>query len=405
MGEDVDASGDVFGGGVFVGMMREAVAATDENHADGHDGGEDDTVVTSSTGEEAIVSGDGCEGVEELIGEFGFAGSGVVALDDLPGVLEISVFGDAGEFGFDVGFGLMPDVVVGVPNVDGEGDLLGNAVRDVGLNLNLADGGDEGVGLAGDVLDGEDGFGAPSEGIAAQVHGGGASVVGMSGEGDAQAGLTHDAGDNAGGLVGFFEDAALLDVKFDVAEGFAWGVVKDFGLVVPAEGGEDEGEGLAFGIFAVEGAVVEFADDAAAAEVGGLEADAFFVGEAENVNGEREGDVLFGEDFEGGKGTDDAEGAIVFSRVDDGVDVGAEEKGWGLGIAAGKDAAHGAVLGVGGFHAELFHPMDDGGCGSEIGAGEEGADEVVRVVGELSEFFDTLDGGLVRSGHSGFVMN
>ena len=38
MGEDLDTGVDVFGGGVFVGMMGEAVAAADEEHGDGHGG-------------------------------------------------------------------------------------------------------------------------------------------------------------------------------------------------------------------------------------------------------------------------------------------------------------------------------------------------------------------------------
>ena len=60
MGQDVDAGGDVFGGGVFVGVMREAVAAPDENHADGHDGGQNDAVVTGSAGDDSVVAGCRC---------------------------------------------------------------------------------------------------------------------------------------------------------------------------------------------------------------------------------------------------------------------------------------------------------------------------------------------------------
>ena len=206
-------------------------------------------------------------------------------------------------------------------------------------------------------------------------------MIGVSGDGDREAGLPHDAGDDAGGFVGFFEGAALFDMKFDIAEGGAWGVAEDFGLVVPTEGGEDEGEGLAFRVFAGKGSVVEFADDAAAAQVGGLKADPFFVGKSEDVNGKREGDLLSGEDFESGEGTDDAKGAVILSGVDDGVDVGAEEEGRGIGIAAGKDSAHGAVFGVGGDHAEFFHPVKDGGGGAEVGSREESANEMTRVVG------------------------
>ena len=402
MGEDVDAGGDVFGGGVFVGMMGEAVAAADEDHADGHDGSEDDAVVTGTAGDDSVFAGDGCERTEKLVGELGVAVGGVVALDDAPAEFELAFPGDAGEGGFDVGFRLVADGVVGVADVDGEGDFLGDAVRDVGRDGGLADGGDEGRGVAGDFFDSEDGFGGSGEGVASEVHGSCSGVVGVSGDGGGETGLPHDAGDDAGGFVGFFEDAALFDVEFDVAEGGAGRVAEDLGLVVPAEGGEDKGEGLAFRVFAVEGAVIKFADDAAAAEIGGLEADSFFVREGEEVNRKGEGDLLFGENFEGGEGADDAEGAIILSGVDDGVDVGAEEKGRGVGIAAGEDAAHGAVFGVGGGHAESFHPVEDGGGGAEIGKREEGTDQKVGVVGQLAEFFDAFERELVRSGHSVF---
>ena len=311
--------------------------------------------------------------------------------------------GDAGEGGFDIGFRLVPDGVVGMANVDGEGDFLGDAVRNVGFHLGLADGGDEGGGGLRDFFNGKDGLGGSGEGVASQVHGGGSGVVGVAGNGDREASLPHDAGDDAGGFVGFFEDAALFDMELDVTEGGAGRVAENFGLVVPTEGGEDEGEGLAFRVFAIESAVVEVADDAATAEVGSLKADAFFVGEGEHVDGNGEGDALLGEDFEGGQGADDAERTIILSGIDDGVDMGAEEEGGSVGVTAGKDTAHGAILGVGGGHPELFHPMKDGGGSAEIGAGEKGAHEIVRIVGQLAEFFQAFERDLVRSGHAVFL--
>ena len=158
MGQDVDAGGDVFGGGVFVGMMGEAVAAADEDHADGHDGGENDAVVTGAAGDDSVFSGDGCERFEELPGELGVAVGGVVALDDAPGEFELAFPGDAGEGVLNVGFGLVADGVVGVTDVNGEGDFLRDAVRDVGRDAGLADGGDEGRGGLRDFFDGENGL-------------------------------------------------------------------------------------------------------------------------------------------------------------------------------------------------------------------------------------------------------
>ena len=333
----------------------------------------------------------------------GVAVGGVVALDNAPSKFELSLGGDAGEGLLNIGFGLVSDIVVGVTNVDGKDYFLRDAVRNVGFYLGLTHGGDEGGGGLGDFFDGEDGFGSSGERVASEVHGSCSGVVGVSSEGDREAGLPHNTGDDTGRFVGLFKDAALFDMEFDVAEGVAGSVAEYFRLVVPTEGGEDESEGLVFVVLAREGAVVEIADDAAAAEVGGLEADAFFVGEGEEVNRKGEDDLFFGKNFEGGEGAHDAEGAIILSRIDDGVDMGAEEKRRGVGIAAGENAAHGAVFGMGGGHAQLFHPVQNGGGGTEIGAREKGADEKVRVVGQLAEFFDAFERGLVRSGHSVFL--
>ena len=364
MGEDVDTGGDVFGRGIFIGVMGKAVAAADENHGDGHHGGEDDAIVTGSTWDDSFVASDGGERTEELVSEAGFAVGGVVALDNVPSECEAARVGDDGEGILDFELGFVPNVVIGVADVDSEGHFLWDAVRDVGLDFGLPHGGDEGGGGLRYFLDGEDGFGGSSEGVASHRHGGGAGVVSVAGEGDEQASLPHDAGDNAGGLIGLLEYAALFDMKLDVAEGEAGVVLDDFCLVVPTGGSEDEGERLTVSVLTIESAVVEFTNDAAAAKIGGLKADPFLVGEGENVDWERKGDVLLGEDFESGEGTDDAEGTIVFSRINDGVDVGTKKEGLGVGIAAGEDAAHGAVVGVGGGHAELFHPVNDRAGGS-----------------------------------------
>lgn len=80
----MDAGVDVFGRGVFVGVMGEAVAATDEEHGDGHGGSEGDAVVAGAADEGSVMAGDGLEGVEEMAGEGGVAGSGGGFLDEVP---------------------------------------------------------------------------------------------------------------------------------------------------------------------------------------------------------------------------------------------------------------------------------------------------------------------------------
>ena len=80
----MDTGVDVFGGGVFVGMMGEAVAAADEEHGDGHGGSEGNAIVSGAADEGSVVAGDSLEGVEEMAGEGGVAGGGGGFLDEVP---------------------------------------------------------------------------------------------------------------------------------------------------------------------------------------------------------------------------------------------------------------------------------------------------------------------------------
>ena len=134
--------------------------------------------------------------------------------------------------------------------------------------------------------------------------------------------------------------------------------------------------------------VIERGEDGAGAEVGGLEAGAFFVGESEDVDGEGKGDVLESERFEGGESGDDAEGAIVFAGVDDGVVVGAEEERGSGGIRAGEDATEGAIGSVAGLETDIAHPGEEEVGGLATGGGKEGAGEMTGVVGESGEGLD-----------------
>jgi hypothetical protein len=124
-----------------------------------------------------------------------------------------------------------------------------------------------------------------------------------------------------------------------------------------------------------------------------LEADAFFIGEREDMDGEGEGDVLLSEGLEGGERGEDAEGAIAFAGVDDGVVVGAEEERGGGGVGAGEDAAESAVRSVAGLEAEVAHPGEEEVGGLAAGGGEEGAGEMTGVVGESGERLEAGDGG------------
>ncbi len=84
-GEDAGAKGDGFGGGVFIGAVRDAVAAGNEDHGDGRDGGDEAGVVVGAGDHFFVRDGfrgaDGFEGGEDV----GVADGGDVGVDLLLG--------------------------------------------------------------------------------------------------------------------------------------------------------------------------------------------------------------------------------------------------------------------------------------------------------------------------------
>jgi hypothetical protein len=131
-----------------------------------------------------------------------------------------------------------------------------------------------------------------------------------------------DGDDDAGGLVRFLQHAALFDVELDVAAAFGRGVADGSDLRRGALAGDGLLDGDPRGVFCCESFRVERGGDAAAAEVGGLETDAFIVGKCEQVDGVGEVGFLLPEGVQGGERGDDAEGAVVFPGTDDGVVAG-----------------------------------------------------------------------------------
>lgn len=233
--------------------------------------------------------------------------------------VELALVGDA-EVGFvEAGERVLADFVVGVAEVDGKGRGLGNGVRGTGVNLDFPNGDNERRAGLGEGFCGEDAGGGTGEGVAAERHGSGARVVGAASEGDGQAGLTRDGGDDTRGFVGFFEDAALLDVKLDVAaRGAGWvqnGCCGGGGTFCR----DGSGDADTCGVLSGQRLRIKRRGDAATAEISGLKAGAFFIRKSEKVDGERKGDCLEFEGFERCEGGDDAEGAVVFPGVDDGV--------------------------------------------------------------------------------------
>ena len=91
---------------------------------------------------------------------------------------------------------------------------------------------------------------------------------------------------------------------------------------VSLEVGMAEVDGDASGVFCFERRGIKWGDDAAAAEVGGLETDAFLIGKGEQVDGKGQRDFFLMKRFERGEGGNDAEDSVIFPGVDHRIEVG-----------------------------------------------------------------------------------
>ena len=147
-------------------------------------------------------------------------------------------------------------------------------------------------------------------------------MVGAPVQFDGEAGLSGDGGDDAAGFTGFFQHASLFDMDFDIAPALALGVADDGGSFVPAVVLDGGGDGDTIGVASGEGGGIERACDGAAAEIGGLETGAFFVGKGEEMDREGELDLFLLEIFQSGEDCDDSQRAVVFPGIDDGVEMG-----------------------------------------------------------------------------------
>lgn len=321
----VEGGGEVCGAGVFVGVVAEAFAAADKEHGDGGEGGHGDGVVAGSAGEEGGLALGFLEGGLEGTGESGVAGDGGLAHEVVPGEPELAAFDQGGGEGMDALGGVVEGVKPGVAEVETEACPLGDDVGGVWVIFDGAYGGAE-VGVAsGKVFEEADEFRCASEGVLAEWERGGACVGGFAADDGGDAVLAGDGGYRTAGEAEGFEHRPLLDVGFEVTDdGGQLGWLEE-GVRVKAPEAEGLLHGDALGVAELEPSGLEGAGEVAAAEVGGLVAQAFLIGKTDDFEGEGQGVGLGG--FECGQGEEEAEGAVVFAGVAHGVEMGAHEEG------------------------------------------------------------------------------
>ena len=173
-----------------------------------------------------------------------------------------------------------------MPHVEAEDDAAWDHVPRARNDLELADRGDDTVLAACGGFDRCHELGCRAQGVAAQRHRHRAGVPRLTGEHDAPSGLTGDRRDDAERNTVGLEHRALLDVDLVVADqigGLASGTRES--LRVAAEGTHCFGQAHAVGIAALERCAVEPAGQNAAAKITSSEADAFLVGERDDLDG------------------------------------------------------------------------------------------------------------------------
>lgn len=142
---------------------------------------------------------------------------GLVCVDELLGDGDLAALTEV----FDVPANGLHDGLaargVGVADVELERDSGGDRVNGAGMDIAGAYGGYRVDGFCCQrvAFDGEDEFGGGTKGVAAVGHKEGSGVTSEAGDGEAIAGGSGDAGDDANGDLFALEERALLDVELD----------------------------------------------------------------------------------------------------------------------------------------------------------------------------------------------
>ena len=222
--------------------------------------------------------------------------------------------------------------VVGCANVEAELAVARHHVDGAIRHLQHADGGDRVAVLAGALLDEKDKFGHGRCRIATPVHRRGAGVAGHA---DHFAHVAHaavDRGHDAERQIELVQHRPLLDVHLDEAQVLAR-IALDlrdvFGFQACVRHRRTHGH--AIGVLLVEPGRIEVPDERARAQERRLVALAFFLCEADDLEGERQAPVLLFQFAHAGHRHEDAEPSVVLAAVAHGVVVRAGEQGLGAG--------------------------------------------------------------------------
>ncbi|KAI1693725.1 hypothetical protein Ddc_22561 [Ditylenchus destructor] len=324
----------------FFGAVAAAVQAGDEDHADGAGGRHVDRVV-------ARAAGQAHAGVAQLVGgglhrvhhqRCAVGGLGAAQLGEAGGQAQrLQVVGHRGHQRF--GKCVQHRIAVAA-HFQRQFDAAGHGVGGVGRHGQLAYRGHY--------------AGRAHQGIAADVHGGGAGVVGLAFDHDLHAADTDDVGDHADGQLAAFQHGALFDVQFDEcggAVGAAQGGVER-GRVA-ADAGDALGQRFAVGVAGGQHVGAELAAERAAADARNSVVAGLFGQEVDDLEVVLQFDALFLQgvgDFDAGQHADDA---VEAAAAGHGVAMRAGGDGLAGGVAAGagprpriRRAATGALPGT-----------------------------------------------------------
>ena len=325
----VDGAGDVLQQNGFGGIVADSTRAAQKDHCGGNAGSENHGVVTGTTGHAMRSASGGMDGGFDVGEQEGVhCDSGMI--QERRGVNGESAPGRdlLGQSNQPLRE-LRAHLVGLVADIEGEAYFAGNHICGARVGLNAADGGDKPSHTAGFGFDGHHPFGGGGQRVAAGVHGRGAGMIRMANESKRDAGLADNGLDRSESEIEAFENGPLLDVEFDIAEDiFAQTCGGKLGRIETKilDGLPDRNT---VGIAAIKELLVAIADDGAASDEGRAEANPFFLGEGDDLDGEWQMPAV--ELFEQSDGYENTERTIEGTGVGNRVQVGAEQKPWRTG--------------------------------------------------------------------------
>ena len=189
-----------------------------------------------------------------------------------------------------------------------------------------------------------------------------------------------------------FQHRTLLDVKFEIGQQFAARPCRRADMSgVETKLDQRLAHRNPGGVRGAEHALVKRARDRAAAEQRGCEADAFLVGEPDHLDGERQPALSLVQIGNAGNRGDQAERAVPFAGIADGVVMRAQHQARqarGLAFVTAADISDRIEMRV---HAGGPHPVQDEVGRRAMLGGEENAGQMFRGLGNLRQPLDPAD--------------